>query len=101
MEFIGMTSFRSNVTPEGRREALRVFSQWQPPEGLNMKLLYFSADGLRSFGLAETDNAALLTDVAARFSDYIDFEWIPVLPAQEAAAIAGQANAWVDQAKGG
>ena len=101
MEFIGMTSFRGNVTPERRREAMRVFSQWRPSEGLNLKSLYFTADGSRSFGLVETDNAALLTDVAARFSDYIDFEWIPVLPAQESAVIVSQAQAWVDQVKGG
>jgi hypothetical protein len=101
MEFIGMTRYRGNASPERQREVLRVFSQWQPPEGFNLKWLYFSADRTRSFGLVEVDDAGLLLQVAATFGDYVDFEWVPILPAQEGAAITAQANTWVDQVKGG
>jgi hypothetical protein len=100
MEFIGITRIRGNASPERQPEVLHIFNHWQPPEGFNLKFLYFSVDRTRSFGLVETDNAALLLKVAATFADYIDFEFVPVLPAQEGAAITAEANAWVDQVKG-
>ena len=101
MEFIGIAIVRDSVTPGGRRELIRVFSQWQPPQGLELKSLHISTNNDRSFSLWEADNAALMIQVSAQFGDYLDIEWVPVLPAQEAAAIIGQAQGWVDQVKAG
>jgi hypothetical protein len=101
MEFIAITKDRPNLTPERGRELLRIFSQWQPPEGLNLKSLYFEAGGSRSFALVETDRAALMMEVAATFADYLEFEFVPVIPAGEGASIIGQAQAWVDRMKRG
>jgi hypothetical protein len=101
MEFIAITRVRDNVSPEHRHELLRVFGQWQPPQGFNLKFLYFSAEGNRSVGLVEVNDASVLADVAARFAQFVDFEWIPVLPAQQAAAIMGEALAWAEQARRG
>ena len=99
MEFQLNGSVRPSATPEQRRELLKVFSQWQPPQGVNMKSLYIAADGLHSFGLFEADSAAAMAEVPYTFSDYIEFEVFPVMPAQEAAALIGKTQAWVDQAK--
>ena len=101
MEFIAITKVRDSLSPAGRREVLHVFSQWQPPEGLQLKSLHFSTNNDRTFSLWETDNAALMTQVTFEFADYLEIEWVPVLPAEEAAPIAGQAQAWVDQVKAG
>ena len=49
----------------------------------------------------ETDSAPLLTEIASIFGDYGDFEWHPVLPAQETAEITARAKAWVVQTKQG
>ena len=96
MEFMLTTTLRPSVTPEHNRELLKVFSQWQPPEGATMKMLYIAADGQRSFGLFETDSAAALAQITNTFADYLEFEVHPVLPAQEGASILGQRHAWVD-----
>ena len=101
MEFMVVSKDRANLTPERARELMRLFSQWQPPEGLNLKSLYFEAGGTRAFGLVETDRAALMMEVQATFADYLDFEFVPVIPAQEGAPIIGQAQAWVDRMKRG
>ena len=99
MEFQLMTSDRPSVTPEQRRELLKVFSQWQPPQGVTMKSLYISADERHSFGIFEADSAAAIAEVAYTFGDYLEFQVIPIIPAQEAAALLGKTQAWVDQAK--
>ena len=60
MEFIGIAKARDSLTPAERREVLRVFSQWQPPQGLELKSLYISMNNDRVFALWEADNAALM-----------------------------------------
>jgi len=101
MEFIVIAKQRSNLNPERQRELVRVFNQWQPPEGFNMKSLYFGVDNSRAFGVVEADDSAALLRVSATFVDYIDFEFVPVIAPEEGAAIAAEMNAWVDQVKGG
>ena len=99
MEFMLMASIRPSVTPEQRRELLRVFSKWQPPQGVTMTSLYVAADERHSFGLFESDNAAAIGEIPATFGDYLEFQVYPVVPAEEGAAFMGKAQAWVDQAK--
>ena len=101
MEFILTGSVKSTTTPEQRRELLRVFNQWQPPEGVTMKMLYIATDERRSFGLFESDSAAAIAQIPYTFGDYLEFEVHPVIPAQEAAPLIVQMQAWVDQVKQG
>ena len=101
MEFIAVSKERANLPPERARELMRLFSQWQPPEGLTLKSLYFEAGGTRAFALLETDRAASMMEVQATYADYLDFEFVPVIPAQDGAPIIGQAQAWVDRMKRG
>lgn len=101
MEFMVVSKERTNLTPERARELMRLFGQWQPPEGLNLKSLYFEAGGTRAFALVETDQAALMMEVQATYADYLDFEFVPVIPAEQGAPIIGQAQAWVDRMKRG
>ena len=99
MEFQLIASIRPTVTPEQRRDLLKVFSQWQPPQGVNMKSLYIAVDERHSFGLFEADSAAAIAEIPYTFGDYLEFQVFPVIPAEEGAALIGKAQAWVDQAK--
>ncbi len=101
MEFILVASVKSTTTPEQRRELLKVFSQWKPPEGVDMKMLYIATDERHSFGLYESESAAAIAQIPYTFGDYLEFEVFSVLPAQEGAELLGKAQAWVDQAKRG
>jgi hypothetical protein len=42
-----------------------------------------------------------MMELQVTFADYLDFEFVPVLPAAEGAPIIGQAQAWVDRMKRG
>ena len=100
MEFILMATDKATNTPEQRRGLLKVFSQWQPPEGVDMKMLYIATDERHTFGLFEAASAAAILQVTSTFGDYLEFEVFPVVPAQEGATIIGQTQAWVDEVKG-
>ena len=99
MEFQLIGSIRPSVTPEQRRELLKVFGQWQPPQGVIMKSLYIAADERHSFGLFEADSAAAIAEIPYTFGDYLEFQVFPIMPAEEAAALIVKTQAWVDQAK--
>ena len=62
-----------------------------------MKSLYIAADGRQSFGLFEADSEAAIAEVPYTFGDYMEFQVFPVVPAEEAAALIGKAQDWVDQ----
>lgn len=99
MEFMLTGTVRPSVTPEQRRELLKVFGQWQPPQGVTMKFLYIAADERHSFGLFEADSAGAIAEIPYTFGDYLEFQVYPVVPAEEGAALIVKAQAWVDQAK--
>jgi len=100
MEFMIVSTLKPSVSPAEMREVLRVFSQWQPPTGGNLKFLYFATDSKTAFGLFETESAASLTEITSAFNDYLDFQVFPVMEAQVGAEILGRMKAWVDQVKG-
>ena len=99
MEFMLMATIRPSVTPEQRRELIRVFSKWQPPQGVTMKSLYVAADERHSFGLYEADTAAAIGEIPITLGDYLEFDVYPVMPVEEGVALFSKAHAWVDQAK--
>ena len=101
MEFILIATIKPTTTPEQRRELLKVFSQWKPPEGVDMKTLYIATDERHSFSLCESESAAAIAQIPYTFGDYMEFEVFPVLPIQEGAELLGKAQTWVDQVKKG
>ena len=100
MEFIVTSTDKSTNTPAMNREVLHLFGHWQPPEGVNLKGLYFSVDGRRSFGLLEADNAGAIAELTNAFMDYLEFEVYPVVTSEEGAQIMAQRQEWVDHTKG-
>jgi hypothetical protein len=70
---------------------LAFFSQWTPPDGFEFKGFWGYADGSGGVAIVETDSAATIAKATAPFAPWLRFSTTPILPVEEAAAIAGEA----------
>ena len=75
---------------------LTVFSKWQPPAGAEFKGFYGFADGNGGFAIIEADSVATLARTAAPWTPWLRFTATPILPIDEASAIAGEAVGFRD-----
>lgn len=78
------------------KRSLEVFSKWQPPEGTQFQAFYGYADGTGGFAIIEAESAAALARASFPFTPWLRFTSTPILPVEEAAAIAGEAIAFRD-----
>jgi hypothetical protein len=83
-----------DTSEEGEKRSLDVFSHWQPPAGVEFRGFYGFADNSGGVAIIEVDSLATLTRTTAPFSPWIRFAATPILPIEEAAAIAGEAIAF-------
>ena len=81
---------------EGGRRSLKVFQNWQPPAGANFIGFYGYADGSGGCAILEVDSFQTLAKTTAPFTPWIAFEAKPILPVQESAQIAGEAQGFLD-----
>lgn len=86
----------TDQSEEAERRSLALFQQWQPPEGADFKGFYGFADGTGGAAIIEADSAATLARTTAPWAPWLSFEIRPILPIEEAAAIAGEAVAYRD-----
>lgn len=84
--------FRQNSEEEIQRN-LAFFAQWEPPDGFEFKGFWGFADGSGGVAIIETENAATLAKAASAFAPWLQFTTTPILPVEEASAIAGEAAA--------
>ena len=75
------------------QRSLAFFSQWTPPDGFEFKGFWNFADGSGGVAIIEADSATTLARATAPFQPWLRFSTTPILPVEEAAAIAGQAIA--------
>ena len=78
----------------GRQAAEAVYRRYRErgrmtPEGLNYVASWVEPDFARCFQLMECDDPALLTQWTARWHDLVEFEIVPVITSEEAAAAIG------------
>lgn len=78
-----------DTSEEGEKRSLAVFSRWSPPEETDFQAFYGFADGTGGFAIVEADTAAAIAQAMAPFYPWLRFNAKPILPAEEAAAIAG------------
>ena len=82
-----------DTSEEAVRRNLAFFSQWKPPEGFEFQGFWGFADGSGGVAIVETDSAATIAKATAAFTPWLRFSATPILPVEEAAAIAGDAAA--------
>ena len=83
-----------DTSEAGAKRSLEVFSKWQPPEGAQFQAFYGYADGTGGFAIIEADSATALAKASAPFTPWLRFTAKPILPIEEAAAIAGEGMAF-------
>ena len=83
-------------TEEGERRSLAVFSKWQPPASAEFKGFYGFADGTGGVAIVEVDSAATLHRTTAPWTSWLRFTVTPIVPIEEATAIANEAIAFRD-----
>ena len=83
-----------DTSEAGEKRSLEVFSKWQPPDGAQFQAFYGYADGTGGFAIIEADTAVALAKASAPFTPWLRFTAKPILPVEEASAIAGEAIAF-------
>jgi hypothetical protein len=86
----------SDASESGGKRSLAAFQNWQPAEGAQFKEFHAFADNSGGVAIVEVDSHATLARITAPFNPWLRFSAKPLLPIQESAAIAGEANAWRD-----
>src|SRR5262245_57917489 len=86
----------SDASEAGSKRSLALFQQWQPAAGTEFKGFFAYADNSGGAAIVEVDSHATLARLTAPFAPWLRFSARPILPVEEAAAIAGEANAWRD-----
>jgi hypothetical protein len=78
------------------RVGLKRFQAWTPPAGFSFQGHWATADGMGGMFVAEADSAAVAFEVAATFSDLLEFHIVPVLDIMEAVPINARVFDWID-----
>ena len=86
----------TDQSEDSEKRSLGVFQQWQPPAGAEFKGFYGFADGSGGVALIEVDSAATLARTTSPWTPWLTFAVTPILPIEEATAIAGEAIAFRD-----
>ncbi|MEW6270175.1 MAG: DUF3303 family protein [Thermodesulfobacteriota bacterium] len=82
---------RSNLSPDDRRKALKLFGSWQPPAGMTIKGHYIAAGG-GDFVIVETDSAETLIEATGTWSPFVDYQVTPIAEAQAGVGMLARAD---------
>lgn len=78
---------KASYTSDDQKAVLQLWAQWTPPEGFEIKSFHIGADA-RGFALIEATDAKAIFETTALWADvYVNYDIVPVLPADEAVAI--------------
>jgi hypothetical protein len=86
----------SDLSEDGIKRSLDVFSSWQPPAGAQFQGFYGYADGSGGVAIIEVDSAASLLETTSPWVPWFDFTVTPILPVEESTPIAQAAVAFRD-----
>ena len=91
MLFHTMWEFHVSNSEQAIERNLAFFSQWKPPDGFEFKGFWGFADGSGGVAIGVADRAPTNAKATAPFTPWLRFSTTPILPVEEAAAIAGEA----------
>lgn len=96
MLFVTIYKNKSTATEEIEKRSLELFVNWKPPAGYDIKSHYAFADGSGGMVLAEAATVEALTEAAAPWGPFLDFEIHPLINVAESVPIAQRVMAWRD-----
>ena len=77
-----------------RKRSLQLFMAWQPP--FAFKAHYARADGQGGIAIIEADDPATLFEGISPWTEYFEFDLVPVLPVEESVPVSLRMNEWKD-----
>ena len=84
---------KAGYTHEDQKMQLKLWENWSPPEGYEIKAFHVAPDG-RGFALAESATAEALVEAASLWGGvYIDFDIVPVVEVGKAVEATNKAIA--------
>jgi len=84
---------KAGITHEEQKESLKLWANFQPPEGYEIKSFYYGVNG-KGFIVIEAASAEAIHEVNAIWSGvYIDYDVVPVIEVDKAVEIANKAIA--------
>ena len=86
----------TDTSEEGQKRSLAVFAKWQPPAGAEFQGFYGFADGTGGVAIIEADRAQTLARTTDPWTPWLRFTVTPIVPIEEATAIANEAVAFRD-----
>ena len=86
----------NDTSEDGIRRSLKVFSQWQPPEGAEFKGFYGFADGGGGVAIVEAESVEAIARTCAPWGPWLRFTSTPILPIEQSSAIAMEAVGFRD-----
>ena len=91
MLFMQIYKPKAGFTHEDQKKALKLWENWSPPEGMEIKSFYTSPDG-RGFLLIESSSAeAAFEGMALWAGVYLDYEFVPVVEIEKAVPLLNKA----------
>ena len=81
----------TDESEDSQRRSLSIFQGWKPPAGAEFKGFFGFADGSGGAAIVEVDTNATLARTMAPFTSWMRFTSTPIVPIEEAAAIAAEA----------
>ena len=85
-----------DTTEQGEKRSLAVFAKWQPPAGAEFKGFYGFSDNRGGVAIIEADSAETLARTTAPWTPWLRFTVSPIVPIEDATAIASEAIAFRD-----
>ena len=81
---------------ETDRRTLKLFTNWQPPAGLEFKGFYDYADSNGGIAIAEVNSSETILETTAPWAAFFNFTVRPIVPTEKTPAIFDKAIAWRD-----
>jgi len=89
---------RSRWNEDDDKRVLKLFTNWKPPGGMEVKSHYARSDG-GGFLIAEVNSAAAVMEANAPWIAFFDFQVVPIVEITEAVPMLQRTNAWRDSVR--
>ena len=90
---------RGDVSDEKQKRSLKLFGNWTPPAGYEIKSHYAFADGSGGIILAEVSTAAAAYESAAPWGPFFEFKIAPIVDIAESVPILQKVYGWRDSVR--
>ena len=99
MLFVVTYTARGDVSEEKEKRTIKLFTNWTPPAGYEMKAHYSLADGSGGVIIAEASSATALLEANAPWGPFFDFKAAPAVDIAESVPVFQKVYSWRDSVR--